>query len=415
MKKFKNKIFLTILAIFTFFLVFILFVFNYQNYKREEALVRSNLERLHNNIWVKPGREFGQDRNNIGDSSIERDDLDKKIFMDYTVYTVLIGNDDEIIDVISHNEDESKTDKIKKVARDIIDKNEEDVIKIGNLYVNDYAYFYRVDSFVTIIDNTLIKERLVSNLVDGIILFIVLEIVVICLSRGISDYLTKPVIESFNKQKQFIADASHELKTPISVIMASADAIKITSKDKKWLNNIKGEADRMSKLVSDLLDLAKLESSNNKELYNITDISKLIEMSVLTFESLAYENGLSLDYNIEDKIMMNCNSSEIKQLVSILLDNAIKHSYKKEKVKVELFKKREVIVLKVTNKGDTIPKEDLEKIFERFYRVDKARNRNENRYGLGLAIAKGIVENHNGIIKVISNDNLTTFMVEFRR
>ena len=146
----------------------------------------------------------------------------------------------------------------------------------------------------------------------------------------------------------------------------------------------------MSNLVTDLLEMSRSEEGI-KEQYVIENLSKLVEREVLTFEGLIFEKNIKLDYDIEENINLSCNSDQIKQLVSILIDNAIKHTYSEGKIIVKLIKEKNNIILSVNNSGKEIPKEEREKIFERFYRYDKSRNRNDNRYGLGLAIAKNIV------------------------
>ena len=239
--------------------------------------------------------------------------------------------------------------------------------------------------------------------------------IIIIISTKITSWIIKPVIETFNKQKQFITDASHELKTPVAVIMANAEALENEPEETKWLENIKSESERMNELISNLLDLAKLENGAQKEEYNTEDLSKIIEREILTFESLMYENKIKLTYNIEENIKLNCNKMQMKQLIAILLDNAIKHSEKEGEIKVTLQKEKNEINLKVTNKGKEIPKEMQEKIFERFYRADESRNRNTNRYGLGLAIAKSIVTNHNGKIEVQSINGYTTFTIKLKK
>ena len=168
--------------------------------------------------------------------------------------------------------------------------------------------------------------------------------VIIFISLKLTSWIIKPVIETFNKQKQFITDASHELKTPITVIMANAEALEKEPEETKWLNNIKSESERMNDLISDLLDLAKIENETNKENYNIENLSKIVQRSLLTFESLMYENKIKLDDNIQDDIKISCNSNQMKQLIAILIDNAIKHSEKNGEIKVTLYREKNEVI-----------------------------------------------------------------------
>ena len=208
---------------------------------------------------------------------------------------------------------------------------------------------------------------------------------------------------------EFVADVSHELKTPLTVIDASCDAY-FNDKQDKWINNIKSESTRMGKLVKDLLDLAKLENSKELELKK-ENLSNILESTILTFESLFYEKNIKLEYDIEKNIYFNCNQDLIKELFGILIDNAINHTKENNKVIVNLINNNKEIILKVKNEGSRIAKKDEEKIFERFYRKDESRNRNNNRYGLGLSIAKNIVEKHKGIISATTKDNYTIFKI----
>lgn len=401
MKKLKSKVFITIFLILTISIITILLIFNVQNYTLEKNKVINNLNRMINDV---PDKKLKDDKDNFKDNI---ESYENRKFMDLNVYTVLLDDNYNIKDIINHG-DIINLNEIRKKATDIIKSNKK--IYIGNLYLTKYSYKYE-DSSIIIIDNTNTNKLLITSLKNTILLFMLLELVVIIISYYLTKYLTKPVIDSFNRQKTFIADASHELKTPLAVIMASADAIE---EESKWVNNIKSESERMNKLIKDLLELAKLENKSNK-IYELVDLSRLVEMSVLTYESLIYEKNIKLEYDIDQNINFKCDKDEIKQLLGILIDNAIKHSTKNGTIKVCLNSKKDDIYITVLNEGSTIPKGEEDKIFERFYRVDKSRNRNDNRYGLGLAIAKSITEKYNGKISAKSIDNKTKFTVVLKK
>ena len=249
-------------------------------------------------------------------------------------------------------------EKITQIAENILESsNTRQGSKIGNLYVDQYSYAFQAPNTLTIVDNTSAKAKLESLLKTSILIFVLIEIIIIILTVEITRWIIKPVIESFNKQKQFVADASHELKTPIAVIISNAEALEKEPEENKWLNNIKSEADRMNELVTSLLDLARLEEGKDKEVQQEENLSKIVEMSVLTFESLMYENKIKLQYDIQKDIKAKCNSSQMKQLVAILIDNAIKHSEADGEINIVLKKQKNDVLMTVSNKGKEIPKE----------------------------------------------------------
>ena len=404
MNRFRLKVFFTIFTIMTSFILMITIVGNIERYVNE----KNSIERSFNSLTEPIKEVFEKNPNNDFDDR-QNHDFRYRVIKDQKVYSIRIENN-EAKEIMIHTYETTDETKIKRVANKILKKAKNK--KSIKIYMEDYSYFIDGDILV-LVDNTVSRSRLLSDLKNSLVMFVIIELLITLVAYFLTKWITEPVEESFQKQKDFIADASHELKTPLSVIMANSEMLENKKKKKKWLQNIQSESERMNKLITNLLDLAKLEDTDNKETYEETNLSKLIEKSILPFESLLFERNIEFNYDLEDNIKYKCNQEEIKQLLAILLDNAIKHSEKKGEVNVTL-KKEKLITITVSNKGREIKKEDLDHIFERFYRVDKSRNRDENRYGLGLAIAKKIVENHNGKINCISENSVTTFIVTLK-
>lgn len=233
----------------------------------------------------------------------------------------------------------------------------------------------------------------------------------------LSKWAVKPMEKAWEKQKQFVADASHELKTPLTVIATNADVILSnptdTIKDQaKWLSYIKTETERMTKLVNDLLYLAKMDDEEilkHKMPFNLSDA--LMDIC-LPFECVIFESNKIFNMNIDPDIEYYGDEGRLKQLGVILLDNAIKHTDENGTIDFNVALDSNKILLSVTNTGPGISEEHHQRIFERFYRVDKSRARETGGYGLGLAIAKTIVTQHNGTIVVTSSpEGPTTFAV----
>ncbi|MBR0412117.1 MAG: HAMP domain-containing histidine kinase [Eubacterium sp.] len=411
MKKLKLQVFGVIFLILTLVTTAGFAGFNMVIYNREYQSVKRVLDQTSRMggapFEIKDG-DFKHDQND--NTNRKRDDIDDIRFIDNTVYTVKLNSDDTISDIINHSENGVTDEEIEKIAVTMISQSVQR--DIGNLYFADYSYCYNKGSSIIIVDNSSTRQDLRYTLFYSLILYFLIEAIIYLIARILMLRITKPVAESFDKQKQFIADASHELKTPLSVIMASADALEANPAEHKWLENIKSESERMNKLVADLLELAKSEEVEDKGEYAMGDLSKVVEKSALTFEGVMFEKGIMLNDDIQSSIFLKMNEYKIQQLISILLDNAVKHSEKGSTVNIEL-KREKDIVLTVTNEGEGIPKGEEEKIFERFYRADESRNRNENRYGLGLAIAKNICQLHGGTISAKSENGKTTFKVVF--
>ncbi|GFZ86769.1 histidine kinase [Paenibacillus marchantiophytorum] len=263
------------------------------------------------------------------------------------------------------------------------------------------------------------QHNILTNLVYTFsVVGLVMLIVIYFTSRFFANRSIAPVQEAFYKQKQFIADASHELKTPLAVINTNADVLLANSDDTiqnqaKWLHHIKSETERMKTLTNDLLYLTEMDDSRALMMFTTFPVSESVESVILTMEAVVYEKNITLHYDIEPNLTVHGNNEQIKQVVMILLDNAIKYNKSEGSITLTLAKRHSDILLTVTNTSDGISHEHLDKIFDRFYSANQSRSRKHGGYGLGLAIAKSIVEQHKGKIhaKSVLNES-TSFYVQ---
>jgi signal transduction histidine kinase len=228
-----------------------------------------------------------------------------------------------------------------------------------------------------------------------------------------------PMRKAWERQKRFIADASHELKTPLTVIAANTDVVlgnrqETVASQAKWLGYIRSETERMSKLVNDLLNIAKLDATETEPVTQPFNLSDVVVAACLPLESLAFESGRSLITEVQPNLTYAGDADSLQQVVGILVDNAVKHASGEGDILVSLVREPETgrMKLSVRNPGAGIPAAESERIFERFYRPDASRARETGGYGLGLSIAKSVVERHGGTISVGSTpDGQTTFTI----
>ena len=261
-----------------------------------------------------------------------------------------------------------------------------------------------------------IKHSVVSLLVALGVPILGAQVLLFFASILLSYVAVRPLEESWKRQRRFVADASHELKTPLSVIMASNSLMQASpdatvASQKRWTDTIGSESARMLELVNDMLFLARSNSVASRAEFETLDFSQLVLGEVLQFESLAFERGVGLSENIMEGIYVRGEAKQLKRLVGILIDNACKYAGSGGEAEVVLLKWDITVVLHVRNNGPNIPEEDLPYIFDRFYRADKARNRQRGGFGLGLAIAKDVVETHSGTISASNEGEWTCFTV----
>jgi signal transduction histidine kinase len=263
------------------------------------------------------------------------------------------------------------------------------------------------------------QQGILTNLIyTFLVVAAVMLVFIYLISRFFANKAIKPVEESFEKQKQFIADASHELKTPLAVISTNVDVL-MTNGDSsinsqsKWLGYIKSEVERMAKLTNDLLYLAQLDYPDSKPVHSDFCLSRIVENVILTMEAVIFEKNISLEYRVEPDLIIHGNSEQLQQVVMILIDNGVKYTNSNGAITLILKKNGNTAVLSLTNTGEGISEDQLGKIFGRFYRIDKSRARQSGGYGLGLPIASSIVNQHGGKISAKSIPEVsTTFIVE---
>lgn len=410
-KKSRRKIVAAIMSILVILWVGtlgVIYVFSYIEMSRQNE----QMLKAHADMYVLPQSENdfippNKPEPNEHEYRFEHGFTESPMFRLSTFYTVALSYDGEILEIKNNPPTVHTDNDLQTLAQNILKSEKNSGIK-NNLV------FYSTDKggyiLVTFMDNTVVNENAMTlfryTLIFGGIALILFFFLSVFLARKI----VTPLEQSYQKQKQFISDAGHELKTPVSVVSASAELLSREIGDNKWLNNIQYENERMGMLIGQLLELARTENVTLQTKH--IDFSRLVIGEILSFESVAFEKVITISSNVSNGIAVEGNSTQLKQLVSILLDNAIRYSIIKGEVYLNLTREHGSANLSVINKGDEIPKEQREQIFERFYRLDTARNGEDKHYGLGLAIAKVIVTSHKGTIEVSCYNGLVEFKVQ---
>ncbi len=327
-------------------------------------------------------------------------------------YTVSISEAGETVSWKSDRADLYTDEEINETARAALQRGQQSG-RIG-------TQFYRlIDSdtdecsrLLIVVDQRLEVQSALNVLKLTLIVAVAEDALLSLAAVWLIQRLVKPVDEAMEKQKQFVWDASHELKTTLAVISANAEALAGEVADSRPLEYIRSEVRRTDRLIQSLLTLARMEKGSVQAAHQRFDLSAALLQTALPFESAVFESGKELTLNIPEGVTCVGDAEMIKQLAVILLSNAQKYSDPGGKISVTLETKGERRILKVHNTGPAIPPEAQARIFDRFYRVDSSHNREIEGNGLGLAIAQSIVEAHKGRISVHSAEGEgTTFTV----
>lgn len=390
-----------------------LFVINYINYKNN---LNNFLEReLHMNMGFPNDEKPDKEHREEGDffSFMHKDD--KPMHFLPSIFIML--DEGGLVADSKINYLELSDDDIKNLANTIVS------LKQSRGKVSSYNLDYitvKQDGLTYIVaaDNSFESGNIRNLFVLCLLSFILSFFVFFVISLILSAWILKPVEKAWHQQNRFVSDASHELRTPITVILANLNILaskkeELIKTQYQWIDNTKEEASRMKQLVDELLFLARSDDRQSKLVFSEINLSEVLLSRMLSFEALAFEKGIKLDYDIADNLKILGHEGNVKQLLSILLDNAMKYCGEKGSVCLKAYCVKEKTFVLIQNSGEPIDKEELKHIFERFYRTDKSRARTEGGYGLGLAIAKTIVESMHGRISVLSDkENGTVFKLE---
>ena len=248
---------------------------------------------------------------------------------------------------------------------------------------------------------------MLTSSIISLVAFAVVFLIMIVVSK----IVVKPFYKNMEKQKQFITDASHELKTPLTIMSADVEVLEIESGENEWLNSIKSQISRLSSMTKNLTLMAKMdEDATTYELKDF-NISNVLLEAIDDVTTLLSTKDKNLVVNVENDIHINGNEELVRELFMILLENAYKYSL--GDVNISLKKENKNVSIEFSNKAE-VPNGNLNYIFDRFYRMDEARNSKTGGNGIGLSIAKTIVEINHGEINAIGENNILTFFIKFK-
>ena len=329
-------------------------------------------------------------------------------------FTVQIGNRGELLGISGGYFDLTDREYIESIVNAALASEH------NTAQLEDYQLRFLKEKsprgYTIVFSDTTTESATLKNLYSiCVLIFFVAMGVFLGVSILLSNWVIKPVAVAWDQQRQFVADASHELKTPLSVIMANAELLEnedtVPDDRRKFSRNILSMAYQMRTLVENLLEMARVDNGTLKMQFAALDFSELVRDAVLSFQLLYEEKGQTLQNAIPDGITLQGSERHLYQVLDVLLDNALKYSVAEGHTNVELKRIGHSCLLTVSNTGEPISKEDLKNIFKRFYRADKARSLNGS-YGLGLSIAESIVEAHKGKIWAASEPGYNTFFVQ---
>ncbi len=386
-----------LISILSVAIVFILnsFLVNVSNYVRFYQRSEAGMDLLIANDGEVPELE------------IIRKDYDLEVFINpdaplisTSFFSIKLNDEMEVIDVNSNSS--------LVLDDDILNYGEEIEIIDGETgYISGYKYKVAEKKYgylIIFVDYSR-DLALISSTIQNSIIYLLLELILfLILLMAFSKKLLAPVVESYKKQREFITNASHELKTPLAIMNTNADVLEMEHGKNKWTSSMKNQISRLSELIDGLITLTRMNEVSNDELKLSFSLSKNVNEVVEQFSLHAKEHDKQFDLDVDAGILLNGDEQSIRKLIIILIENALKYSEDNSEIKVSLKQVGKRKVLKVINVAPNLKVGKYDVLFERFYRSDDSRNSQTDGYGIGLSIAKQITLNHRGKISAESLD-----------
>ena len=393
--KLRKKFTVLVLAVLLILFSTIVFSISFLTWNGLEENMESVLQVLTESGGRRPGRR--DHRFPAGPGQPEQDEPANL----HHYYSIRLDENGNVLRWYSDRKDLYDEEQIYQLAAMIVESGE----KSGRFGSQFWRLTPRQEGSLAVVLDARLEVENVKSLARttatvGALAYIIMSFGAVLLIRR----MTRPAQEAFEKQKQFVWDASHELKTPLAVISANAEVLSGEIGENEWLGYIRSEVQRTDKLVQGLLTLARLDRDGLPMAKTAVNLSQAVMQVALPFESTVFEAGKTMVLEVAENVHCMGDSAMLQQLVVILLSNAVKYSEEKGIISVFLEQKGEKAVLRVHNTGVPIAQEALPMIFDRFFRGDTSHNSENSGNGLGLAIAKNIVEAHKGKITVESTE-----------
>lgn len=326
-------------------------------------------------------------------------------------FTVLI---DRSGDIVSKTEIDITTSELSKSVAIALqsENNRGNIIPAGLSFMKTET---KEGTLISFVSREHLDERVKESIVQSLFAMLISLLLFLYISKRVADMAIEPIEKAWEQQRQFLADASHDLKTPLTVILANNNIIsahkdETVASQMKWIESTSEEAGRMSDLINKMLELAKGEETKEELGFGEVDLSELVEKSILQFEVVAFEKNLRIESGIQPNIIVKTHAPTFSKILEILFDNAIKYSNDNGSISIALYQSSKKVYFTINNKGEYIKENEIPHIFERFYRTNKERE--VGGHGLGLSLARKKCEILNHKISVESNeDEGTTFTI----